>query len=334
MDIVDKLILRVIDKDESHVAITAAAELGVSRQTIAARLRRMADESIIKAEGHGRGRRYALLPLLSVRKSHSLASLDENQVWRSDVAPLVSDLASNVVDIWHYGITEMVNNAIDHSEGKQVVLTVERTALRTTVRVSDDGEGIFHRIQRMMGLYDPRESILELAKGKLTTDPARHSGEGVFFSSRMFDRFSIMSRNLYFSHEAASDDWLIDGEREFSGTTVVMLLDNESARTTQSVFDQFAAPEEYSFARTIVPVRLAQHEGEKLVSRSQAKRLTMRFERFQTVVLDFSGVEEIGQAFADEVFRVFQAAHPGLEMTPVNMAEGVRKMITRALAAS
>ncbi len=36
----------------------------------------------------------------------------------------------------------------------------------------------------------------------------------------------------------------------------------------------------------------------------------MRFERFQTVVLDFTGVEEIGQDFADEVFRVFQRAHP------------------------
>lgn len=333
MDIVDKLILRVIDGGETHVATTAAVELGVSRQTIAARLRRMAAEHVIKAEGQGRGRRYELLPLLSVRKSHLLAGLDEHRLWMTDIAPLVSDLAPNVVDIWRYGITEMVNNAIDHSEGQRVVVWVERNALRTVMKVSDDGEGIFQRIQRLMGFYDPRESILELAKGKLTTDPARHSGEGVFFSSRMFDRFSIMSRNLCFSHEVTHDDWLIDDEREFAGTTVMMMLDNDSPRTTTAIFDQFAAPEEFTFARTIVPVRLAQHEGEKLVSRSQAKRLTMRFERFQTVVLDFAGVEEIGQAFADEVFRVFQATHPALEMTPVNMTEGVRRMVTRALAA-
>lgn len=332
MDIVDKLILRIIDRGETRVASTAAAELGVSRQTIAARLKRMAGEQIIQAEGAGRGRRYALLPILSVRRTRALEGLDEHRLWMDEVAPLVSDLPPNVVDIWRYGVTEMVNNAIDHSEGAQVTVFVERDALRTTVRVSDDGEGIFHRIQRLMELYDPRESILELAKGKLTTDPARHSGEGVFFSSRMFDRFSIMSRNLYFSHEAASDDWLIDGEGEVLGTTVVMTLANDSARTTKSVFDEFAAPEEYTFAKTIVPVRLAQHEGEKLVSRSQAKRLTMRFERFQTVVLDFAGVEEIGQAFADEVFRVFQAAHPALEMLPVNMSEGVRNMVARARA--
>lgn len=332
MDIVDKLILRIIDSGEPHVATAAASELGVSRQTIAARLKRMAAEHVVKAEGAGRGRRYSLLPLLSVRKTHELAGLDEHRLWVADVAPLVSDLRPNVVDIWRYGVTEMVNNAIDHSEGGRVTVAVERNALRTTVRVSDDGEGIFHRIQRLMGLYDPRESILELAKGKLTTDPARHSGEGVFFSSRMFDRFSIMSRNLFFSHEAASDDWLIDGEGEVSGTTVAMTLANDSTRTTKEVFDEFAAPEEYTFAKTIVPVRLAQHEGEKLVSRSQAKRLTMRFERFQTVVLDFAGVEEIGQAFADEVFRVFQASHPDLEMLPVHMSEGVRNMVSRAQA--
>nr|WP_282099117.1 STAS-like domain-containing protein [Thauera aromatica] len=112
-----------------------------------------------------------------------------------------------------------------------------------------------------------------------------------------------------------------------------MTLANDSARTAKGVIDAFAAPEEYTFAKTIVPVRLAQHEGEKLVSRSQAKRLTMRFERFQTVVLDFAGVEEIGQAFADEVFRVFQASHPGLEMLPIHLSEGVRNMIARAQAA-
>jgi anti-sigma regulatory factor (Ser/Thr protein kinase) len=263
---------------------------------------------------------------------HDLTGLDEHRLWVSDVAPLLSDLRPNVVDIWRYGVTEMVNNAIDHSEGKRVTVFVERNALRTTVRVNDDGEGIFHRIRRLMGLYDPRESILELAKGKLTTDPARHSGEGVFFSSRMFDRFSIMSRNLFFSHEAASDDWLIDGEGEVLGTAVTMTLTNDCTRTTKEVFDEFAAPEEYTFAKTIVPVRLAQHEGEKLVSRSQAKRLTMRFERFQTVVLDFAGVEEIGQAFADEVFRVFQASHPDLEMLPIHMSEGVHNMVSRARA--
>lgn len=98
---------------------------------------------------------------------------------------------------------------------------------------------------------------------------------------------------------------------------------------TKEVFNRFALPEEFSFEKTIVPVRLAQHEGQNLISRSQAKRLTRRFEKFQTVILDFSGVEEIGQGFANEVFRVFKTAHPEIDMTPIKMTDEVRAMIRR-----
>ena len=333
MDTADKLILKVIDSREPHVAVVASERLGLSRQAVAARLRRMADTGLIAAEGQGRGRHYKLVPILSVRKVYAREGLDEFRVWQQDVAPLLSDLPENVIDNWRYGVTEMVNNAVDHSEGSEVVLRIQRTALATTIRVSDNGEGIFHRIQRLLGLYDPREAILELAKGKLTTDPDRHSGEGVFFTSRVFDHFSILSRDLFFSHDVATDDWLIDGKDDSSGSMVKMELANDSQRTTKEVFDNFALPDEFTFAKTIVPVRLAQHEGEKLVSRSQAKRLTMRFEKFKTVILDFVDVEEIGQAFADEVFRVFKTANPGVEMIPLHMTPAVRDMVSRAQAA-
>lgn len=49
-----------------------------------------------------------------------------------------------------------------------------------------------------------------------------------------------------------------------------MRLMNDSTRTTRAIFDKFAVPEEYTFAKTIVPVGLGQYEGEKLVSRAKA----------------------------------------------------------------
>jgi len=113
-----------------------------------------------------------------------------------------------------------------------------------------------------------------------------------------------------------------------------MRLDNDSDRTLKSVFDAFAEAEEYTFDKTVVPVRLAQHEGEKLVSRSQAKRVAQRFERFKEVVLDFDGVAEIGQAFADELFRVFAKAHPDVRLRPINTSDAVAQMVRRALGAS
>lgn len=284
----------------------------------------------LAAEGSTRARVYRLAPLERVGKSYRRAGLSEDVAWREVGLPVVESLPENVRDIWHYGMTEMINNAIDHSGADSVHVGMIRTALHATGWVLDDGEGIFLKIQKALGLYDPRESILELAKGKLTTDPVNHTGEGIFFSSKMFDEYDIRSCNLHFTHGPSSPDFLLELPNGSAGTLVMMRLANDSPRKSRDVFLEFAAPDDYSFDKTVVPVRLALYEGEKLVSRSQAKRLTMRFDRFKTVILDFAGVETIGQAFADEVFRVFQASHPDIMMLPIHMTDDVAGMIERA----
>lgn len=326
-------LLRLVVADSRNVAARLAEHLGITRQAASARLLKAIKSGLITREGRGAGVRYALKTHSEVSQSYPRAGLDEGRVWRQLLLPVVADLPENVRDVWHYGMTEMVNNAVDHSGSEQVHVRMRRNALYTEAWVIDDGEGIFLRIQRALDLYDPREAILELAKGKFTTDPDNHSGEGIFFSSKVFDAFDILSGQLHFTHDAGQDDVLQEHSRKTPGTTVSMKLDNDSPRTTREVFDQFAVPDEFTFARTVVPVRLGQHEGEKLVSRSQAKRLTLRFEKFKAVVLDFEGVKEIGQAFADEVFRVFQNAHPGTSLVPVNMEPGVESMVSRAKAA-
>jgi len=68
------------------------------------------------------------------------------------------------------------------------------------------------------------------------------------------------------------------------------------------------------------------------ISRSQAKRLLHALDRFKKIVLDFKGVSTVGQAFADEVFRVFAKAHPGIDIEPINATENVDFMIRRARA--
>ena len=333
MDDKARTLLSLVAANPRGVAAKLALAEGVSRQAASAKLRVAVRRGWLHVEGRGAGVRYTLAMLQEVRHSYERAGLSEDRVWQQLLAPMVADLAENVRDVWRYGLTEMINNAVDHSGSIQVHVGLRRNALFTQAWVKDDGEGIFLRIQRALDLFDPRESILELAKGKFTTDPANHSGEGIFFSSKVFDVFDIRSGMLHFAHDDGNVDVLFERSAEAPGTTVFMQLANDSPRTTRKVFDKFAAPEEYAFAKTLVPVKLAQHEGEKLVSRSQAKRLTMRFERFQTVVLDFAGVEEIGQAFADEVFRVFQRAHPQTALVPANMAPGVKAMVSRARAA-
>lgn len=334
---VDKQVLRkqalaLADAGGRNIAAILSATFDISRQAANAHLARLVEGRELVGEGTTKARVYHLATISEIEKSFPRHGLAEDRVWRTLFAPVVSDLPENVRDIWHYAMTEMINNAIDHSGSRDVHVGMRRNALQTLGWVADDGVGIFLKIQKSLGLFDPRESILELAKGKVTSDPEHHTGEGIFFVSKMFDAFEIRSGDLDFLSAAGNEDHLFERAKGAPGTLVMMKLENESDRLQKDVFDRFAAPDEYTFDRTIVPVHLAQYEGEKLVSRSQAKRLTLRFEKFRAVALDFTGVETIGQAFADEVFRVFQAAHPQIQLIPFLMTAAVEGMVKRALA--
>jgi anti-sigma regulatory factor (Ser/Thr protein kinase) len=269
-----------------------------------------------------------------ITQSYKLQDLEEDVIWSRDFRPLLH-LSTNVSNIAAHGFTEMVNNAIDHSAGKSVLILSSQSEKSLILIVSDDGIGIFDKISNALHLADKRQALFELSKGKFTTDPSRHSGEGVFFTSRMFDFFEINANDLKFSHDDGEKHDLLIEEPSLikNGTTVVMQISLNSERTTTDVFNQFMnAPKDFDFSKTIVPMKLAQLGDEQLISRSQAKRLIARFDRFKTVILDFKGVNEIGQAFADEIFRVYRNAHLQVEISPVNMTEQVERMWLRAVA--
>jgi len=324
--------LELIAVDGHRVGTRLAQAAGLSRQVANGYLQALLRDNLVEAEGTTRARVYRLRTL-EVTRRYAREGLQEDLVWRELISPVVARLAQNVRDIWHYAATEMINNAIDHSGSQQVEVSVGMNALWTEVLVADTGEGIFVKIQRALDLHDPREAILELAKGKLTTAPEKHTGEGIFFTSRALDFFEIESHHLRFSHAPRADDAIAEQAADSPGTRVRMRLTNDSPRVMREVFDAFTDPEEHSFDKTVVPLHLAQYEGEKLVSRSQAKRVSQRFERFKRVELDFAGISEIGQAFADELFRVFANAHPRIRITPINAEPAVAQMIKRAVAA-
>lgn len=330
---IDAALLARVERHPRDLVTVVGAKLGLTRQSIITRVRALLDAGYLEKSGTTRPTYH---PGTSRRTvfTHALHKLEEDQVWTQDVAPLLQGLPANVLELCHHGLTEMVNNAIDHSGGKHLRVFVDRSRDTATLMVSDDGIGIFRKISDALELPDERLALLELSKGKLTTDPRRHTGEGVFFTSRMFDHFQIASGDLVFDHNDAEADDLLDTiEPRFArrGTTVLMEIATRSKRSAKKVFDAFSSgPDDYAFAKTVVPVRLARTGDETLVSRSQAKRLMQRVERFRTVVLDFTGVTTVGQAFADEVFRVFANAHPSVELIPMHAIPTVQQMIRRA----
>jgi anti-sigma regulatory factor (Ser/Thr protein kinase) len=322
--------------DHPHdLASHIAGQFGITRPAVLRHVNALIGSGFLAATGTTR-RTYALGSNRERIRVYPLAGLDEWLVWSRDFAPLVAGIPGNVEDIAHRGFTEMLNNAIDHSAGKQVRVGLRLRDKQLEMMISDDGEGIFTRITRLLGLADERLALLELSKGKLTTDPANHTGEGIFFSSRMFDQFTIRSGKLAYFHDIDLQfDWLHEIPLPKHGTRVSMSISTESTRTAKAIYDEYnAGPGEFNFNKTVVPLRLARFGNENLVSRSQAKRVTARFESFRVVVLDFEGVPDIGQGFADELFRVFAKAHPEIELVPLHCTAGVQQMIGRAIAAA
>jgi anti-sigma regulatory factor (Ser/Thr protein kinase) len=331
MDIKDFIYEKIFRDQSKHLSHAVAKEFAVSRQTAQKHIKQLVTEGVLKKNGDTKGVRYELVTLVNEDKIFSLSpGISEDTPWREFVRPLLNGLPSNIISICQYGFTEMFNNAIDHSSGKYVIVHVERTAYHTSMVVGDDGIGIFKKIKQDFNLDDERHAIFELSKGKLTSDPARHTGEGIFFTSRMFDKFNIFSDKLWFTHTLLNHDYLLEGEYESKGTKIFMEIRNSSTRMTQAVFDEYAMIDHPGFYKTIIPVFLAKYGDENMVSRSQAKRVLARVEKFTEVVLDFNGVNEIGQAFADEIFRVFKNNHPNINLWYLNANEIVDKMIKRA----
>jgi hypothetical protein len=340
---VRKYIIENVDKFPKEISKKTAEHFRITRQAVNKHLRRLTDDKFLVEEGETKSRTYKLAPLVEWQKSYPIESgtpeemrgMREDAAWREDVAPVIGQLPDNVRNIWHHAFTEMFNNALDHSEGTEINVHVTKTAATTEICILDNGVGIFRKIKTALGLLDERHAVLELKKGKFTTDPKNHSGEGIFFTSHMMDEYDILSGDVYFSHEwGKAHDWIAErsDKTHFStGTAVFMKLGNHTNRTTVKVFDKFTSGEG-AFNKTMVPVRVAQYGDDALVSRSQAKRLLARIDRFNIVIFNFEGVKTIGQGFADEIFRVFASRHPEMELGFVGANSEVKRMIFRAKA--
>ncbi len=330
-----QFIISNIEEHPSDIVAVTTEKFSISRPAVMLHIKKLVKENLLTVEGSTRDRKYSLKPSHELFEDFDLKGLEEDVVWREKIKPLIKDAPNEVVQICSYVFNEMLNNAIDHSEGSKVTVILKRTINKIKIWIIDDGVGIFLKIKESLGLNELHYAILELAKGKFASDPKRHLGQGIFFASRVLDHFYIFSDDLIFSHSSdlsstEGSDWLFNAREKSKGTSISMEIKLQTTRTLKEVFDYYAGNDNYDFNKTKIPVYLAQHGEENLVSRSQAKRLLVRFDRFEEIILDFQDVDMIGQAFADEIFRVFQQEYPKINLSHINANEQVLKMILRA----
>ena len=328
--LINMYILEKIAQGSKTVSADVSEAFGISTNTVHSYLRRLQEQNIIVKEKRGE---YKLVTnVISYDLKRSEGHLDsETYAFDNCFEHHIKDLPENVYRIWEYAFSEMINNVVDHSAAEELVLQIEQSYLYTNVFIIDNGVGIFNKIKEHFSLPGIDEAICELFKGKLTTDSSNHSGEGIFFSSKMMDKFMIYSSGKVFTANKYSDESVFDislGE-QFSGTAVFMSLSNFSQRHAADVFDQYASVDG-GFTKTRIPLKNIFDTAP--ISRSQAKRVCNRLDSFLEVEIDFDGLDWMGQGFAHQMFVVYQNAHPDIKLIPTNMSENVRKMYNHVIS--
>lgn len=297
-----------------------AAAAHVSRQAAQYQLRKMVERGDLVAEGAGRSAHYRRLAQFVQR--YDLEGLSESDVWTYENRVLQErDFAifdnPKIKPILQFAFTEMLNNAIDHSDGTGVDVRWFVDTELVAFEIADDGIGVFRNMAAERGLSSEFDAIGEISKGKQTTAPVGHSGYGIYYTSRMVNRFVLTSGRWSWIVDNRIGDsavrWL---EAERAGTLVRCEVDGDTTVEMGDVFRSTAPVESGSRSRSTVRVGLFEQEG--FVSRTEAKRLAAGLDKFGSVEIDFKDVDQVGQGFIDELFRVWQNEHPETRLIAVN----------------
>ena len=306
---------------------------GASHRATLAALRRLVDAQWLTRGGSARRPVYGPGLLRQVVRSYTLHKLQEDIVWQRDFAPHFA-LPRHVGRMIQHGFTELVNNAIDHSGGTSVTVSLRQTPSHAQLLVSDDGCGVFDKICDTYELADAQHAMLELSKGRLTTQPQAHTGRGLFFSSQLADVFDIHANGRAYQRRAwEACGWQRGRALPRQGSSIYMAIALETTRTLAQVMADWSCDGTgIAFDQTTVTLALLTQAGELLDSRAQARRIAARLPQFRRATLDFAGIEDIGHPFADELFRVFARSQPTLELLPRNMNTRVAAMVQHARA--
>jgi len=323
MDVKSVILKKIKENGEVKVAEVVKAT-GFSRAYVNRFLQILRDEGQIVLLGQARKAKYVLAQkkavslakqnILSIHRLLKNKNLAEDNILddvKKDTGIFFA-LPENIRQIFEYAFTEILNNAIEHSSSKIIEIVVGREKDKISFSVIDRGVGIFNHIVRKRRLESELEAIQDLIKGKQTTAPKEHSGEGIFFTSKAADLLTIQSSSKKLIFNNIINDIFIKDTKKTKGTKVIFIISLNSKANLGKIFKEHSEGL-FNFSKTKVVVKLY-NIGTEYLSRSQARRVLSGLEKFKTIILDFKGVETVGRSFADEIFRVWQGKHPDIKI--------------------
>lgn len=304
------------------------------RTYVSKNLAALINEGKVRAEKQGREVKYYVSDVvIGIEENLNLVGLREDEIWAKirKGTDFLDDLSEQAENILYFAFTEMLNNAIDHSHSGvgYIKIWLEDGVLKFIVR--DRGVGVFRNVMTKKKLPSEISAMQELIKGKLTTAARRHSGEGIFWTSKIADRFVLKSYGYELIVNNTIDDYTMQVlDEALVGTEVYFEVAKNTDKSIRKLFREYTFDDEHlTLDTTSIPVNLFT-EGDIWISRSQAKKVLAGLTRYKKIIFNFAGVDVIGQAFADEIFRVFNIEHPEIELEAINMSDSVKLMVEHA----
>ena len=335
------MILKFIRRKKKIKTADVVKATGFSRAYINRFFKELGEEGKIELIGRANQAFYVLAEKNEVEKAKQKISgihrLLKNEELSEDVVlaeikkntGIFLNIPDNVSKVLDYAFTEILNNAIEHSGSRQIEVLMKGDSV-VRFDITDRGVGIFLNIMKKRKLRSELEAIQDLLKGKQTTAPKEHTGEGIFFTSKVADMLIIQSsRKKLIFNNILGDIFIKDSKKETKGTKVTFVISLKSKINLNEVFKKYTSTA-FDFVRTEVNVRLYKLDTD-FISRSQARRVISGLDKFKSIILDFKNVNTIGQAFADEIFRAWQSHYPSIKITYKNANENIIFMLERAL---
>ena len=333
METIQKILALIKNSKGGVTADSLEKELGYSRQYIVRLLSRLISQGKIHRLGKTRAAKYYpgyanneinRLELVKERLGLSEYVVFDEVTKRMQ---LNTRLNRNCLTIFDYAFTEMLNNAIDHSQSKKVWVDVGIDHANITFIIKDLGIGAIESIKRGFEISDDFLALEHLFKGKQTTAKEAHSGQGIFFTSKVVDIYRIATSGMEFTIDNINTDEFLGDIRQKKGTTVTCKIKLNTRRKIKDVFDKYTG-DDYEFNQNIVKINLSKHK--RLMSRSEAKRLLLGLDEYTVLDFNFKNVDEVGQGFCDEIFRVYANRNPGKVLSYHGASDVVRYMIERS----
>ncbi len=322
-------ILENLTRHQKDIIKASIRKFGLSRQAILKHMHTLISEDRVVAYGKTRDRFYELKPLVNFAKTVDIKnSFFPDEILKKQILPNLNSVALNIYEICEFSIMALLSNALDHAQATKLHYKLYVSPNDVHFVLSDNGIGIFENLNNSLILEDIQVAAIEIAKGRITTDPQNHGGDELMTVIHLFDKVTIDSSGICLTYYNKKNEWTVTRSSQQKGTRIHLEIKSNSRRTCQEIFRQIF-DRENKLVR--IPVNLVRSDGEQVNSRIQAQSLLHNIKDLTEIEFDFKNIELIGPAFADELVRKTKEKNQIANIKWTNSTKMVDVLMSRAI---